>query len=86
MKEVCVMDETKFFEEAKKLAMCHLQEDLRMVEEAHSIDDLTVILFGASYSNLFGFHICKRHVINKACVSEKCKNIQDQYFKAKSSD
>lgn len=80
------MDETKIFEEAKKLTMCHLQEDLQMVEEARSIDDLTVILFGASYSNLLGFNVCKRHVIDRVCVFEKCKNIQDQYFKAKSSD
>lgn len=80
------MDETKFFEEAKKLATRHLQEDLRIIEEARSIDDLTVILFGTSYSNLAGFHTCKKYVIDKARVIEECKKIQEEYFKAKSSD
>lgn len=81
------MDETKFFEEAKKLAKHNLQESLQMVEKTDSIDALTVVLFGTSYSALAGFHICKGYINDKISVTKECKNIQDHYFaQFKSSD
>lgn len=81
------MDNDMFFKEAKKLAVRQLQKDLEMAEKTTSIDDLMVLLFGVSYSNLAGFHICKKHVCDKDGVTKVCAKIQDDYLTIiKSSD
>lgn len=75
------MDDAIFLEQAKEIEKRHLQENLEALEKINSIDELTVLLFGESYSALAGYHACKRHVTNIPRVSKECIFIQDNYLK-----